>query len=199
MPSRFGLKSWMLASTAAIAALLPCLASAALGEPEGSVAADGVQLHGSITASDQGAYRLHEIQLPSGTLVREYAGLDGTVFAVTWHGPYVPNLRQLLGRYFDAYVAAAKAPTRGPPSPASQARATWWSNRAATCARSTAARTCRRRSRTGCLSEICCEAGTDASAAPRLRVDGLSIGDILRRRRQFADRPQRAGDAPRRE
>ncbi len=111
MASRFGLKSWMLASTAAIAALLPCLASAALGEPEASVAADGAQLQGSITASNQGAYRLHEIQLPSGTLVREYAGLDGSVFAVTWHGPYVPNLRQLLGRYFDEYVAAAKAPT----------------------------------------------------------------------------------------
>jgi hypothetical protein len=110
MPSQFGHKTWMLAGTAAIAVLLPCLASATLGEPEASVAADGSQLQGSITASDQGTYRLHEIRLPSGTLVREYAGGDGTVFAVTWHGPYVPNLRQLLGRYFDAYVGAAKAP-----------------------------------------------------------------------------------------
>jgi hypothetical protein len=100
----------MLASTVAIAVLLPCLASAALGEPEASVAADGAQLQGSIKASDQGIYRLHEIQLPSGTLVREYAGLDGAVFAITWHGPYVPNLRQLFGRYFDEYVAAARAP-----------------------------------------------------------------------------------------
>ncbi len=110
MRSGFGFKSWMLASTAAIALCLPCLASAALGETEASVAADGAQLQGSITASDQGNYRLHQIQLTSGTLVREYAGLDGTVFAVTWHGPRVPNLRQLLGRYFDAYVAAGKAP-----------------------------------------------------------------------------------------
>ena len=107
---RFGLKSWMLGSTAATAVLLPCLASATLGEPEASVAADGVELQGSIKASDQGMYRVHEIQLPSGTLVREYAGLDGAVFAVTWHGPYVPNLRQLFGRYFDAYVGAAKTP-----------------------------------------------------------------------------------------
>ncbi len=110
MPSRIGLKRWMLAGTAAIAVGLPCLASAALGEPEASVAADGAQLQGSITASDQGGYRLHAIQLTSGTLVREYVGLDGTVFAVTWHGPHVPNLRQLLGRYFDAYVAAGQAP-----------------------------------------------------------------------------------------
>ena len=110
MPSRFGLKSWMLASTAAIAVLIPCLASATLGEPEASVLTDGAQLQASVKESDQGSYRLHEIQLPSGTLVREYAGLDGTVFAITWHGPYVPNLRQILGRYFDAYVAAAQTP-----------------------------------------------------------------------------------------
>jgi hypothetical protein len=110
MPWRFGLKSWMLASTAAAAVLIPCLASAALGEPEASVLADSAQLQGSIKESDQGSYRLHEIQLTSGTLVREYAGLDGIVFAITWHGPYVPNLRQVLGRYFDAYVGAARAP-----------------------------------------------------------------------------------------
>ncbi|MGC1386969.1 MAG: DUF2844 domain-containing protein [Steroidobacteraceae bacterium] len=109
MPSRLGLKGWMLASTAAIAVCLPCLASAALGEPEASVAADAAQLQGSISASDHGTYRLHEIQLTSGTMVREYAGLDGIVFAITWRGPHVPNLRQLLGRYFDAYVAAGQA------------------------------------------------------------------------------------------
>jgi Protein of unknown function (DUF2844) len=110
MPSRFGLKSWMLPSAAAIAVLLPCLASATLGEPESSVLTDATQLQGSVKQTNQGSYRLHEVQLASGTLVREYAGLDGNVFAITWHGPYVPNLKQILGPYFDAYVAAAKAP-----------------------------------------------------------------------------------------
>jgi hypothetical protein len=107
---RFGLKTWLLPSAAAVAMLLPCLASAALGEPESSVLTDATQLQGSVKQTNQGGYRLHEIQLASGTLVREYAGLDGSVFAVTWHGPYVPNLKQILGPYFDAYVAAAKAP-----------------------------------------------------------------------------------------
>ena len=46
---------------------------------------------------------------PSGTVIREYAGLDGKVFAVTWHGPFSPNLRQTLGSYFDQYAAAAPA------------------------------------------------------------------------------------------
>ena len=87
MPSRSRLKSWILAGTAAIAVLLPCLASATLGEPEASVLSDGAQLQGSVKESDLGSYRLHEIQLLSGTVVREYAGLDGTVFAITWHGP----------------------------------------------------------------------------------------------------------------
>ena len=46
--------------------------------------------------------------LPSGTRVREFVGTDGKVFAVAWNGPTVPNLRQALGRYFDAYVTEAK-------------------------------------------------------------------------------------------
>jgi hypothetical protein len=42
-------------------------------------------------------------------VVREYSGLDGNVFAVTWIGPFMPNLRQMLGRYFDAYATAPKS------------------------------------------------------------------------------------------
>ncbi|MGO9513603.1 MAG: DUF2844 domain-containing protein [Steroidobacteraceae bacterium] len=109
MPLRFELKSLLLSATVAFAVLLPGIASATLGEPESSIQADGQQLQGSIKESDYGSYRVHEIELPSGTLVREYSGLDGVVFAVTWRGPFVPNLRQTLGRYFEAYVTAANA------------------------------------------------------------------------------------------
>ncbi len=109
MPSQRRFRRLLSSGTIAIAMLLPCVASATLGEPEASVQADGEQLHGSIKESDRGAYRVHEIQLPSGTLVREYAGSDGVVFAVAWNGPFMPDLRQMLGRYFDAYAAAAKA------------------------------------------------------------------------------------------
>jgi len=105
MSSRIWLKNLI-----AFAALLPCVASATLGEPESSVQADSRQLQGSIKESDHDSYRVHEIQLPSGTLVREFVGLDGNVFAVAWQGPFIPNLRLVLGSYFDAYVAAAKAP-----------------------------------------------------------------------------------------
>lgn len=108
MRSKSSFKDWALSSAICLAAVLPCTASATLGEPESSVQADGEILRGSIQALDRGSYRVHEIQLPSGTVVREYSGSDGSVFAVTWHGPFMPNLRQTLGRYFDEYSAAAK-------------------------------------------------------------------------------------------
>jgi hypothetical protein len=109
MPLRIGLKNLVSLSTFTLAALLPCMASATLGEQEASVQADSQLLQGSIKESDRAGFRVHEIQLPSGTLVREYTGLDGNVFAVTWRGPFMPNLRQTLGRYFDAYATASKA------------------------------------------------------------------------------------------
>ena len=102
-------KNWVLASGLLIAALSPCIAAAALGEPETSVQTDAAQLRGSLQVTSHTGYRLHEIQLPSGTLLREFAALDGNVFAVAWSGPTVPNLRQALGAYFDNYVAAAKS------------------------------------------------------------------------------------------
>lgn len=110
MPPRIRLKHLVLPGTVFVAALcLPGMASATLGEPASSVQADGKELQGSIKEMDHGSYRLHELQLASGTVVREYSGLDGNVFAVTWIGPFMPNLRQMFGRYFDAYATAPKS------------------------------------------------------------------------------------------
>jgi hypothetical protein len=95
------------------AALSPCIAVAALGEPETSVQSDMVQMHASIKVTERAGYRVHEILLPSGTRVREFVGADGKVFAVAWDGPTVPDLRQTLGAYFDHYLAAAKAKVSG--------------------------------------------------------------------------------------
>ncbi|MDR1709855.1 MAG: DUF2844 domain-containing protein, partial [Candidatus Accumulibacter sp.] len=100
------------------AALLSFYASAwaALGEGEASVAVDQEAMNASRRVSDAPQYALHEIQLNSGTLVREYVSAKGIVFAVAWQGPFLPDLKQLLGQYFDAYTEAARnAPAgRGP-------------------------------------------------------------------------------------
>ncbi len=42
---------------------------------------------------------------------------NGQVFAVTWSGPGKPDLRALLGRYFDTFQAANVARGRGLRSP----------------------------------------------------------------------------------
>jgi len=93
-----------------IAALGPSIASATLGEPEVTVQTDVARAHASIKSSQERAgYRVHEIQLPSGTVMREFVAPNGNVFAVAWQGPTRPDLRQALGHYFDAYASAPRS------------------------------------------------------------------------------------------
>jgi len=92
-------------------------ALAALGGDATSVEADRVNmkgaLHSTAAGTTAGPYTVHEIQGASGTTVREYAGADGKVFAVSWRGPVKPDLRQTLGVYFDAFQLAATGPHAG--------------------------------------------------------------------------------------
>ena len=56
---------------------------------------------GSDLATPAGApYRQQVTQLDSGTTVREFIDARGTVFAVSWSGPFLPDLRELLGEHF---------------------------------------------------------------------------------------------------
>jgi Protein of unknown function (DUF2844) len=98
-----------LLCTVLMTALGPRIAGATLGEPEVTVQSDVAQLRASIKSSeDRVGYRVHEIQLPSGTVLREFVAPDGNVFAVAWNGPSKPNLRQALGKHFDAMISAPK-------------------------------------------------------------------------------------------
>ncbi len=92
----------------AMAISSPSLAFAALGGNVNTVQADSAHMKATLRiASTQEKYTVHEIETPSGTVVREYASPSGTVFAVTWRGPTIPDLRQVLGDYFDTYTQAA--------------------------------------------------------------------------------------------
>ena len=87
---------------------LPLAAHATLGEPAASVPSDSVRLKASVRVLGTGAaYTVHELTLPTGTIVREFLNDAGTVFAVSWRGPFMPDLQALLGSYFTTY---AKAP-----------------------------------------------------------------------------------------
>lgn len=93
-------------------------AHAALGGPELSVFTDQAQISATLRTVYGAKYTIHELQAPSGTVVREYVAPTGVVFALAWQGPSMPDLRQLLGAHFDEYVAAvaARRTVRGPVS-----------------------------------------------------------------------------------
>lgn len=59
-------------------------------------------------------FKVHEYQLASGTMVREYLSPVGRVFAVAWSGPLMPNLEDLLGIYFGQYTQAVELERAGP-------------------------------------------------------------------------------------
>ena len=99
--------SAMAVALAAASTLAAPQAQAALGQHVESITNDATHLtavaHASIV---QGAYTVHTISLPSGTLVREYAGADGIVFGVAWEGPTLPDLKTTLGAAFDRFATA---------------------------------------------------------------------------------------------
>jgi hypothetical protein len=55
------------------------------------------------------SYTVHEIQVATGTVVREFVSPEGKVFGVAWEGPWPPDMRQVLGSYFDQFVQAARS------------------------------------------------------------------------------------------
>ena len=52
-------------------------------------------------------YTVSQSTLDSGTVVREYSDTAGKVFAVSWRGPTLPDLRTLLGDKFAVMASAA--------------------------------------------------------------------------------------------
>jgi len=88
-------------------------AQAALGASNASAARDHEALRGTLAVTPMQRYEVHQIVSASGVTVREYATHTGPVFAVTWSGPHVPDLKLLLGGYFERYVTLAKTHRTG--------------------------------------------------------------------------------------
>jgi hypothetical protein len=82
---------------------------ATLGEDVSTVRADQAHIQGTETITEKSAYSIHELQAPSGMAVREYVSPAGKVFAIAWHGPAMPDLKQLLGSHFQEYQQALQA------------------------------------------------------------------------------------------
>ncbi|HEV3140447.1 MAG TPA: DUF2844 domain-containing protein [Vicinamibacterales bacterium] len=102
---------------AAILLGIPQQAFAALGGDASSIDADRIRMQGALLRiSRTDAFTIHEVQSSTGTAIREYVSPSGTVFAVAWSGPWMPDMRQLLGPYFERFqrgAAAARRSRRG--------------------------------------------------------------------------------------
>ncbi len=94
---------------AAALALAPA-AEAGLGEGVTAIARDHAALRGgALQVTPMQAYDRHELTTASGTRVREYASRSGTVFAMSFEGPTVPDLKVMLGTHYEEYVTAVRA------------------------------------------------------------------------------------------
>lgn len=88
------------------------VSSAMLGGPPEQFSTGDTTVVSKVTQN----YSMRETTLAVGTQVREYVSGDGIVFAVTWSGPFLPELRILLGKYFDTMgTESATAPQVGRP------------------------------------------------------------------------------------
>jgi len=89
----------------------PCApAVAALGGDAASVEADRASMKGALRVMAATGFTVHEIQTSAGMVIHEYLSADGRVFALSWRGPGVPDLQQMLGSYYGQFVRARSAP-----------------------------------------------------------------------------------------
>jgi hypothetical protein len=94
--------------------IVPRPALAALGGDVSSVQADQAHMNAQLRIQTGQAYTVHELHQTNGTVVKEFISPAGKVFAVSWSGPFMPDLRQLMGTYFEQFSQAAQTRVRRP-------------------------------------------------------------------------------------
>ncbi len=82
---------------------------ATLGGSVESVVTDQSKFHAKRAVVDRQDYTINEITGDDGTLIREYVTPAGKVFGVSWTGPTIPDLTQLLGTYNAEFQTAVHA------------------------------------------------------------------------------------------
>jgi len=91
-------------------AIFSCSAFAALGGDITSIQADQAHMRAQRRVIQNTAYSVHEMQIESTTVVREFVSPEGKVFGISWQGSARPDLQQMLGSYYSEFAQAA--PTR---------------------------------------------------------------------------------------
>lgn len=89
-------------------------AQAALGDSIASHGSERAHRPGRVEVRQYAGYDVHEISADSGVQVRLYVAPNGMIFAVSWQGPALPDLKQELGVYFPRYQEVQRRIRRGP-------------------------------------------------------------------------------------
>ncbi len=98
------MKPWL----AVLAALfIHCGSWAALGGAPANLGPQAMATRSSTVSSGMATYTVLRKELDSGTTVHEYVDAGGTVFAVSWSGPFLPDLKEILGVHFEALTVEA--------------------------------------------------------------------------------------------
>lgn len=100
--SKNSINALMLVASASIFFLhLP----AAYAELGGAVSKEAVLIQGqSSVVATEPQLNIYQVKATSGTLIKEYTNANNVVVAVSWQGPTLPNLKELLGSNFDTFV-----------------------------------------------------------------------------------------------
>ena len=88
---------------------------AVLGQSRDSIRSDAQSLKGTLTTTEMPGYSIQQIQRNDGVVLKEFVSPEGKVFGISWRGPSMPNLSQLLGSYFPAFHEATQSTRRRGP------------------------------------------------------------------------------------
>jgi hypothetical protein len=106
----------VLAAPACLASLgrAPSTFAGATTAHQARTLADATGSGGGTGSAASTTYSVNTTLLANGTTVREYVGAGGVVFAVAWNGPFLPDLRELLGQHFTTLTTeSARHPKAG--------------------------------------------------------------------------------------
>ncbi len=91
---------WMIGSSGA--------AYAELGGTLASINREQATFSSSLISSQQSNYTTYTQTIGQNLVVKEYVASNGTVFAISWKGPTIPNLEIFLGTYYQNYLVAVQ-------------------------------------------------------------------------------------------
>lgn len=103
------LQRWRVVVLSLLALGLTSPMFAVLGGDTASVQADQIHFQASLRSVRSNSFQVQELRSPTGVVVREYVSPQGRVFGVAWEGPWMPDMRQLLGSHFEQYQQALQS------------------------------------------------------------------------------------------